>query len=97
MSQEEWSNASHLFCVKGWSTLRFNEFNVNKSCVECNMTKEGNTVEYLKRLPVRIGQKNVDELLRLSREDRKVNFKWQRHEIEEKTVYYKERCKDLSG
>jgi len=91
------TNASHLFPVKGYPTLRFNESNVHRSCVWCNMGLEGNSVEYLQRLPKRIGQDKVDELLWLADRDRKVNHKWQRHEILEKIEHYKALCKSLSG
>ena len=91
-------HASHFFPVRGNSQLRFDEDNVHGGCVNCNMFKYGNQYEYGQRLPDRIGQDRFDALLERKRlADLDVGFKWQRHEIEEKTGYYKERCKDLSG
>ena len=56
-------NASHYFSVGAYPNLRFNEFNVHLSCVECNLHKHGNIVEYGLRLPKRIGQDEFDRLI----------------------------------
>lgn len=87
-------NASHLYPVKGFPTLRFDERNVHKSCVYCNGFLEGNTAEYLDRLPARIGQNAVDELRKKKEEDKKKNFKWQRHEVIDLLELYKQKCKE---
>ena len=89
------SNASHLFCVKGWGFIRFHPDNVHKSCIECNLLKEGNTVNYLKRLPLRIGQKATDELVALAEDQNaRNNHKWQRWWLEEQIQFYKQKIKE---
>lgn len=62
-SHVENGHASHFFSVGAYPNLRFNEFNVHLSCVECNLHKHGNTAEYAIRLPKRIGQDEFDRLI----------------------------------
>jgi predicted RNA-binding Zn-ribbon protein involved in translation (DUF1610 family) len=82
-------HASHFFSVGHYPNLRFNEFNVNLSCVECNVHLHGNTAEYAIRLPERIGNKNYEYLLSI----REIPLKLTIEEIKEKIIYYKQQMK----
>ena len=49
----------HYFTVKGYSALRFNEWNIHLQCAGCNMFKHGNQAMYRIGLVERIGEKAV--------------------------------------
>lgn len=75
------NQAGHFFTVKGFSALRFNEWNINIQCAGCNMFKHGNQAMYRIGLVEKIGESAVKEL-----EDIAVNNrvkKWSRFELEE--------------
>jgi len=81
------NQAGHYFTVKGYSALRFNEWNIHLQCAGCNMFKHGNQAMYRIGLVERIGEKAVKEL-----EFEAVNNrvkKWQRSELEELIEKYK--------
>ena len=84
-------HASHLFSVGAYPNLRFNEFNVNLSCIECNLHKHGNTHEYMLRLPERIGMANFNKLLEQRNEPNKPSIP----EIKILIEKYKKLCKQL--
>lgn len=84
-------NASHFFSVGSSPNLRFNEDNVHLSCIECNLYKHGNLVEYTLRLPKRIGQERFDKLI--SEKDKPLKLSIE--EIKEKINYYKQQIKLL--
>jgi hypothetical protein len=84
-------HASHFLSVGSHPALRFNEFNVNSSCQQCNTHLHGNLVEYSLRLPDRIGQDNYDKLIS-SRGDR---LQLSIPEIDELKTIYKNKIKDL--
>lgn len=54
-------NAAHYAPVKLYPTLRFDEQNVNVSCIFCNRT-EGNSIGYRRGLIKKIGEKAVINL-----------------------------------
>ena len=85
------AHASHLFSVGHYPNLRFNEFNVNNSCIECNVHKHGNTAEYAIRLPKRIGEDNYNQLL----EQRNNVYKPTIEELKELINHYKLKIKEL--
>jgi hypothetical protein len=73
------NQAGHYFSVKGFSALRFNEFNVHLQCPACNMYKYGNLAMYRIGLVDRIGHKAILEL-----ENEAINKrikKWDRTEL----------------
>jgi hypothetical protein len=59
--QGQW-HASHFRSVGAASALRFNLWNIHKSCSECNKWKSGNLSEYEPRLRELIGDQRVDWL-----------------------------------
>lgn len=81
------NQAGHYFPVKGYSALRFNEWNIWLQCAACNCYKHGNQAMYRIGLVERIGEKAVKEL-----EFEAVNNrvkKWQRTELNEIIEKYK--------
>lgn len=56
------NQAGHYFTVKGFSALRFDEWNVNLQCAGCNLFLHGNQAMYRIGLVDKIGNKAVSEL-----------------------------------
>lgn len=84
-------HASHFFSVGAYPNLRFNENNVWRSCVECNVHRHGNTAEYAVRLREKLGDEKFNKLL----EERNKPLKLSIQEIKEKIKHYKEAIKKL--
>jgi hypothetical protein len=59
--QGQW-HASHFRSVGAASAVRFNLWNIHKSCSICNNWKSGNLAEYEPRLRARIGNDRVEWL-----------------------------------
>lgn len=55
-------HASHFRSVGAASSIRFNLWNIHKSCSVCNNWKSGNLSEYEPRLREKIGDEKVDWL-----------------------------------
>jgi hypothetical protein len=81
------NQAGHYFPVKGFSVLRFNEYNVNLQCAACNMYKHGNQAMYRIGLVQRIGEEQVVNLERIAVNERVK--KWTRTELYELINTYK--------
>lgn len=84
-------HASHLFSVGAYPNLRFNELNVWRSCIECNLHRHGNTAEYTVRLQKKLGDEVFNDLL----SERSKPLKLSIPEIKEKIKEYKEKTKSL--
>ena len=84
-------HASHFFSVGSYPNLRFNEDNVWRSCIECNLHKHGNTAEYSIRLKKHIGEERFNKLLELRKEPLKLSVP----EVQEQIKIYKEKIKTL--
>lgn len=54
--------AGHYISVGANKTLRFNEDNIHKQCIHCNMHKASNATEYRIRLIEKIGLERVEYL-----------------------------------
>ena len=63
-------HASHFRSVGAAPHLRFNLLNVHASCSTCNNHLSGNLIEYVARLPAKIGQSNTDWLMHANFEKR---------------------------
>tara|TARA_R110000822_G_scaffold127454_1_gene262953 strand:- start:12383 stop:13009 length:627 start_codon:yes stop_codon:yes gene_type:complete len=87
--------AGHFYKAELFSTLKFNEFNINNQCVGCNIRKDGNESEYRVHLPKRIGEEAYSELNELAKIDKKVDHKWDREELKAKRKYYLNKIKEL--
>ena len=55
-------HASHFKSVGSNSALRFNLWNINKSCSQCNLFRSGNIAMYEPRLVQKIGSERVEFL-----------------------------------
>jgi len=82
-------NAGHFYSVGAYPNLRFNELNVHNQCIECNLHKHGNVLEYALRLPNRIGIDKYD----LLQESRNTPLKIDIEEVKELIKIYKEKTK----
>ncbi len=87
--------AGHFYKSELFSSIRFNEYNINGQCVKCNIRKQGNESEYRVNLPNRIGKENFDELNYLASLDKKVNHKWDREVLISIRNYYNSKIKQL--
>lgn len=56
------------FISRGSNTLRFSEDNCRPQCVGCNVFKNGNYIEFTRRMIDEVGIEKVDELRRLGKE-----------------------------
>lgn len=86
-------HASHFFSVGSHPNLRLDEDNVHLSCIEDNLHKHGNLIEYTLRLPNRIGKERFDALVERSK---KTTLKLSIPEIKQKISEYKEKIKQLN-
>jgi hypothetical protein len=78
-------NAGHFYSLGAYPNLRFNELNVHNQCIECNLYKHGNVLEYSLRLPKRIGEENYNKLLELRNTPLQIDIT----EVQELIKYYK--------
>ena len=81
------NQAGHYFPVKGFSALRFHEWNVNLQCAGCNMYLHGNMGLYRVGLVNKIGESAVKELETIAIGHR--IKKWDREELENIINKYK--------
>lgn len=88
--------AGHFFKAELYSSLKYNEFNINGQCPQCNLRKEGNLNQYELNLPNRIGSKNFEALKEMARNDKKTNFKWDREELKQIRANFKAKLKALN-
>lgn len=61
-------HASHLYSRGESSALRFNLWNIHKSCAQCNSHKSGNISEYKPRAIAKIGEERHEWLVRHKKE-----------------------------
>ena len=87
--------AGHFYKAELFSTIKFNELNINAQCVQCNIRKEGNESEYRVNLPSRIGEDAFKALDELGKLDHSVDFKWDREELKKIRAYYRNQLKEL--
>lgn len=87
--------AGHFFKSELYSTLRFEEDNINGQCVRCNINEEGNLNKYAENLPSRIGIDRYNDLKLKAERDKQVNHKWDREELEQIREYYKKKMNEL--
>ena len=73
------NQAGHYFPVKGFSALRFDEWNVNLQCPGCNLFRHGNQAMYRIGLVEKIGEEAVKELEKIAKNNRVK--KWSREEL----------------
>jgi hypothetical protein len=72
-------HAGHYFSAGHFTSLRFNEINVNGQCLRCNNYLHGNLIHYRQGLIQRFGE---DKVLLLESASRNAIKKWTRLELE---------------
>ena len=82
-------DAGHYYPTT-YQGIRFNENNVHGQCVRCNRNMHGNIHEYRKRITERISQEELDWL----DENRYIELKLNKIELEELYNKYKKKIKD---
>lgn len=82
--------AGHYISVGANRTLRYNEDNIHKQCIQCNMHKASNATEYRIRLLEKIGLERVEYL-----ESWHSPVKMTREAAEEIEAHYKTKLKQL--
>jgi hypothetical protein len=91
-------HAGHYYKAEIFSSIKFNEYNINGQCVKCNIRKEGNLNDYEINLPNRIGIDSFKALKQLAILDRKqTNFKWDREELKRIRLYYNKKFKEITN
>lgn len=83
-------HAGHWISVGASSATRFDEQNIHRQCIQCNVFGGGKAQDYEARLPSRIGQAEVDRLKHAAR-----SYKWTREECQEIEVKYKTKLKEV--
>ena len=84
--------AGHYVSVGANKTLRYNEENIHKQCIQCNMFKGSNATEYRPRLIEKIGLERVEWL-----ESWHSPVKMTREAALEVEAYYKAKLKQLQS
>lgn len=99
-SENPWKpdfDAGHLFTVKQYSELRFDEDNCHGQSIGENRFKEGNFEDYLINLPNRIGKERTEALIKRAEESKKRVYKWTLEEVERIKSTYKAKIKHLKN
>ena len=90
-------HAGHYYKAELFTSIKFNELNINGQCVKCNIREEGNLNNYEISLPTRIGLEAFKRLNKLAVLDRKQsNFKWDREELTRIRTDYNNKLKELT-
>lgn len=84
--------AGHYIAVGANSTLRFDEDNIHKQCIHCNMFKGSNATQYRIGLVAKIGLERVERL-----ESWHSPVKMTKEAAQEIAEMYKAKLKDLKG
>ena len=79
-------HASHFYAAT-FAKTRWDERNVNVSCVRCNVFLHGNLLGYCKGMREKYGQGVMDELEALHNQPFKLDRQW----LEDKIRYYKDK------
>lgn len=85
-------DAGHFYSVGSTPALRFHEDNVHGQCVHCNQHLHGRLIDYMDKLPIRIGQERF-ELLKSKKND---VTKYSITELKAKIGHYKSQVKILN-
>ena len=89
IGQNEVSHASHFRPATN-SRLRFDERNVHKSCVKCNVFLSSNAIEYKKALIIKLGADVVEEL-----ECTNEPYRYSIEKLHEVIKTYRQKLKDI--
>ena len=87
--------AGHFYKAELYSSLRFDEHNINGQCRVCNLHKDGNFEGYRSGFVKRFGLGKLHGLEVLAETDKQTDFKWDREELKRIRTYYKDKLKHL--
>lgn len=88
-------HAGHYYKAELYSSLKYNELNINGQCPKCNIREEGNLSLYAVNLPKRIGEGSFAILNEKASIDKQLDFKWDRSTLNEIRKYYQQKTKEL--
>jgi len=88
-------DAGHLFSVKQYSELRFDEDNVHGQSIQDNRFKEGNFEDYIVNVRYRIGDDRLNALLKRAEISKQRPFKWTLEALKAIRIKYKKKLKEL--
>ena len=86
--------AGHFYKAELYSSLRFDEYNINGQCRVCNLHKDGNFQGYGSGLKFKIGAKMFYEVNQKSVKEKQTDFKWDREELKRIRTYYRNKLKE---
>ena len=85
-------HAGHYLTTAAKPQLRFNEFNVNKQCSQCNLFLSGNVARYKARLCQKIGTDAVEAL-----ENDNTKARYRAEDYRQIIQTYKQKLKELKN
>ena len=88
-------DAGHLFSVKQFTALRFEEDNVHAQSIGDNRFNDGNFEDYIIKVEKRIGQERLNILLKKAELSKQNIKKWTLEELKEIRNKYAKRIKEL--
>lgn len=88
-------HAGHYYKAELYSSLKFNEFNINGQCVKCNIRLEGNLNGYSLNLPNRITESQFNKLNKSAELDKHSVNKWDAESLKLLRDYYRNKIKTL--
>lgn len=87
-------DAGHFYAKQGYDGLRYNEDNVHAECRKCNRFDDSHLISYQDNLLGKIGNAGMAKLKHDASDYKAKGFKWNRVELNEKIVEYKNKLKD---
>lgn len=75
----------------GVARIRYDEFNVNAQCSDCNLRLQGNGGPYRTRLVAKVGREEVDRLDAVPTD----SYTWTRNDVEYVIEYYTKKLLEL--
>lgn len=87
--------AGHFEKAELYSSLRFEECNINGQCRICNLHLDGNYKGYTEGFIKKYGAKAFVDFGKLVVLDKQSDFKWDREELKRTRTYYKNKLKEL--
>jgi hypothetical protein len=97
---ESWHDefqAGHFYKAELYSSLKFEEKNINGQCKGCNLHKEGNESGYRVGFIKRYSKGELDLLDSKALLEKKDGFKWDRIKLQQIQKYYKQKIKELKN
>ena len=87
--------AGHFYKAELYSSLKYDEHNINGQCRVCNLHKDGEFRGYGIGLKMRIGHLAFFKLNQKATKSKQDHFKWDREELKRIRKYYQEKLKKL--